>query len=339
MDLAFVFKVPSVLLSVDFEKAFDRVDYAALIDIMTRFNFGNEYITWVKVLFNQFTLRVTNYGYLSDVIKPTRGLFQGNPISSYLFLLIAETLALKIKANKKIERLEFGKIKYLLSQFTDDLNIFLQFKKSAWKALMECFDQFEQFTGMKISYEKTMVYRIGSLRNTNAKFYSTRRTKWTNDPQNVLGVVVSHDYQEYMTLNYEPILEKARAILELLRARSLSLVGKVQVLNSLVSSLFSYKMTVLPKIPDRLTQEINSIIRDFLWDGGKAKIALSKISMLKDYGGLGLANMLNRDRASKAHWPLKVSTKSSLKKLVYRLIDNPLDDLLWQCQLDKKDIK
>ena len=37
---------------------------------------------------------------------------------------------------------------------------------------MGVLDQFSAMTGMKINYDKTQVYRLGSVRNTNAKFYS-----------------------------------------------------------------------------------------------------------------------------------------------------------------------
>ena len=54
----------------------------------------------------------------------------------------------------------------------------------------------------------------------------------------------------------------------------MSLIGKVTVINSLMASLFVYKMQVLPVIDDTLIDQIETIILDFLWQGKKEKIAL-----------------------------------------------------------------
>ena len=64
--------------------------------------------------------------------------------------------------------------------------------------------------------------------------------------------------------------------------RDLSLMGKIQVINALVGSLFMYKMTVLPNVPDKVIQRVESIIKDFIWNGKRAKI---KFEMFKTNKG------------------------------------------------------
>ena len=211
--------------SVDFLKAFDRVNYEALFKIMGYFNFWSTCISWIKLLFHDFVLQMTNNGYLSNEIRPTRGLFQGNPISSYLFLLVAEILAIQLRSHPQIEGVNVRGIKALLSQFADDLDLFLKFKESVWNAVMSVFDKFESLSGMKISYEKTTIYRIGSLRDSNARFYSARKIKWTNEPLNVLGVTVCNGKNECMELNLDPLIKKAKNLLQIWKMRGLSLIG------------------------------------------------------------------------------------------------------------------
>ena len=52
--------------------------------------------------------------------------------------------------------------------------------------------------------------------------------------------------------------------------RDLSLMEKTQVINALIGSLFMYRMTVLPNAPDKVIQEVESIIKDFIWNGKRA---------------------------------------------------------------------
>ena len=42
----------------------------------------------------------------------------------------------------------------LLSQFANDLSLFLKYKESVWQAVMDTFQSFERLTGMKINYDK-----------------------------------------------------------------------------------------------------------------------------------------------------------------------------------------
>ena len=94
-------QLDALLISIDFEKAFDRVEYSSLYKVLRWFNFGEQFIKWVKLLFTDMELCTVNNGYSSEYFTPTRGLFRGNPISSYCFLQIIETFTLRIRANTK----------------------------------------------------------------------------------------------------------------------------------------------------------------------------------------------------------------------------------------------
>ena len=185
LEYTLLSKMPAIIVSIDFEKAFDRVSYNCLWKILRYFRFGEKVIKWIQLLFFNFTLQTINNGQTSDPLVPSRGLFQGNPISSYLFLLIAEILSCNLKANDKIEGIEIKYLRYLISQFAGDMDLFLKFKQKVWQEVMRTLDNFKKSTGMKVSYDKTTIYRIGSIANTNTKFYSAPKIKWTNEPINV----------------------------------------------------------------------------------------------------------------------------------------------------------
>ena len=89
--------MPGVFFAIDFQKAFDRVEYSSLYKIMKWFNFGQNIINWIKLLFTNIKIATLNNGYTSPYCRPTRALFQGNPVASFLFIIVIELLAVQIR--------------------------------------------------------------------------------------------------------------------------------------------------------------------------------------------------------------------------------------------------
>ena len=71
----------------------------------------------------------------------------------------------------------------------------------------------------------------------------------------------------------------------------MTLMGKVLIINTLMASLFVYKLQVLPILNDVMVKQIESIFTDFLWKGKRAKIPLGTMQKAKHEGGLGLVNI------------------------------------------------
>ena len=89
-----------VLLSLDYEKAFDTAEHKFIFECLQLYNFGPDFIKWIKTLYTKSEIYIKNNGYLSGNIHPSRGVKQGCPISAMLFILIVETLAISIRKTK-----------------------------------------------------------------------------------------------------------------------------------------------------------------------------------------------------------------------------------------------
>ena len=62
-----------ILILVDFEKAFDTLDWKFIEKIFELSNFGEFFLTWIKILQNGSKSLVTQNGFLSDPIMLGRG--------------------------------------------------------------------------------------------------------------------------------------------------------------------------------------------------------------------------------------------------------------------------
>ena len=101
-------KIPGLFILIDFENAFDSVSWQFLYSTLALFGFNEVFIKWIKWFNNNITAFVIQCGVLSDPIHIDRGCRQGDAISPYLFLLVAEILNIPIEDNINIRGICVG---------------------------------------------------------------------------------------------------------------------------------------------------------------------------------------------------------------------------------------
>ena len=95
--------LPGTLLMIDFEKAFDSVSWNFIDKTLKYFKFGPSFRRWISVFQNRSISAVSQGGFLSNFFQQGRGCRQGDPTLSYIFLLCAEILSIRIKHNPEIK--------------------------------------------------------------------------------------------------------------------------------------------------------------------------------------------------------------------------------------------
>lgn len=92
IDVCKVYDQNVGILSLDQEKAFDRVDHRFLFSVLKAFGFGEKFIARVSLLYNRASCLVKVGKGLSRPIPVERGIRQGCPISGQLYSLVIEPL-------------------------------------------------------------------------------------------------------------------------------------------------------------------------------------------------------------------------------------------------------
>ena len=93
--------IPGTLIFIDFKKGFDTLEWNYLFNCLEAFNFGSDFIHYVKMFYTNIESCVINNGSPLDYFRLERGVRQGDHLSPYLFLLAVETLAIAIHEKKR----------------------------------------------------------------------------------------------------------------------------------------------------------------------------------------------------------------------------------------------
>ena len=70
---------PAAILSLDQEKAFDRVDWSFLFKTLSKMGFGDSFIKWIRLLYTNPRCAIMVNGHISPFFSSSRGVRQGCP--------------------------------------------------------------------------------------------------------------------------------------------------------------------------------------------------------------------------------------------------------------------
>ncbi|XP_071715046.1 uncharacterized mitochondrial protein AtMg01250-like [Rutidosis leptorrhynchoides] len=118
-----------MLFKVDFEKAFDCLNWNFLMEVMESMGFGAKWRNWIFACLKSASVSILVNGSPTSEFTLKRGIRQGDPLSPFLFIIAAE--GLNILTNAATEKglfkgVEIGEDKVKIShlQYADD-TIFL----------------------------------------------------------------------------------------------------------------------------------------------------------------------------------------------------------------------
>jgi hypothetical protein len=152
-------------VKLDMSKAYDRVEWNFLEATLSKIGFHSSWVSLLMKCVRSVTYRIKVNGELTDVIYPQRGLRQGDPLSPYLFLIVAEGFSSLLHIAEQQGLIEGIKIcptapsvSHLL--FADDSLLLLKADSDNATELQHILNMYEVCSGQVINKEKSTAFSV-----------------------------------------------------------------------------------------------------------------------------------------------------------------------------------
>ncbi|KAG1928992.1 hypothetical protein F2P79_023214 [Pimephales promelas] len=276
--------LPLAILSLDQEKAFDRVSLSFLFKVLERVGFGEGIRAWVRLLYEGAESRVRVNGFLTRSVKQLGGVRQGCPLSPLLYILFIEPLAARLRTWQRFSGLHMpgaGGRCAKVSVYADDMTLFLTSERDFVES-NKIFRDFGEATGAKVNMSKSSVMFVGKWagKGTGTGGYSL-----CENGLKILGVRFFR--QNGAKENWRALVEKIRSKVGFWRTRELSLSGRALVIKADLLPTVNFLAYVFP-IPYNEGRELESLVFSFLWKGGCEMVSRAQVGHDVKQGGRGV---------------------------------------------------
>ncbi|KAJ9538624.1 hypothetical protein OSB04_031357 [Centaurea solstitialis] len=222
-------KRKGMIFKVDFEKAYDTVDWSFLLEGLKNMGFGEKWRKWIKGCLQSSRISVLVNGSQTDEFPMERGLRQGDPLAPFLFLIVSECLHLMIKkAEEKglFKGTKVGKDGVIIShlQYADDVINFGEWEAGNFLNLLKILECFHLGSGLKINLQKSKLYGVGVKLDEVQSWASRLGCGSANLPFIYLGLPVGGSMQKYNA--WQPVIEKTKCKLGKWKAKMISFGGR-----------------------------------------------------------------------------------------------------------------
>lgn len=236
--------VPEVVIELDAEKAFDRVEWGFLFACLKKFGYGPNFISSIKLLYTLPRASVTTNGKRSKYFQLSRGTRQGSPISPLLFALALEPLSLTLQTSLAIDGIHRRGREHRLSLYADDLLLYVSDPVSCAPHIIHSLRRFGVLSGYKLNFSKSECYPVNDLalqiKDGILPF------KLARNGFKYLGINITRDMQSLYQENFCLLFEKVKSDLKKWKPLHLSLAGKVNCIKMNVLPKFLYLFQCIP---------------------------------------------------------------------------------------------
>ena len=278
----------SCILSIDQQKAYDRVSHEWMRKVLKENNFGPNFLKWISILNEGATSKILLNKSLTNEFTLHRGVRQGDVMSPILYILTLEPLLEKIRQDVSITGLHIpNRGTQKLLAFADDTNFFTNDTRSIVN-ILDTFKNFGRASGSLININKTKCMDIGKGVDQDKP----------NDVQTVeqiklLGIFYTNSLNQESKANWDHISKQIESKINKIYYKQSSIFGRAILVNTFIEPKLIYPATSLDPPPEVLNF-FKKATRAFIFKGTIPLIRHDTLIQSKEEGGINLHDIFSK---------------------------------------------
>jgi hypothetical protein len=300
-----------MLIKLDLSKAFDRLSWQYMRSVLESFGFSSLWVDWILKLTSSSFFSILVNGTPSRPFCSTRGIRQGDPLSPFLFIIMAEGLGRYLK-EAVLEGSLDGLPLYNLhpapshSQFVDDTLLMNTPTVREATKLNSILSDFSEASGMLLNLDKSKLYFFNTPVSVQAHLSRLLGIARSSLPSTYLGIPLTGESAK--SISWDSLLLSISNRLNNWTFRPLNIAARLVLLKSVLQALPTYLFTALAA-PSSVIKAIRNLQRNFLWKGNQnnkkwALVGWENLCKPKKLGGLGIRDLgkMNQVMGAKMWW-------------------------------------
>ena len=192
----------AAIITLDQEKAFDKVDREFLFKILQKFGYGPKLIAKIEIIYKDIEAQVKVNGHLT-LFLGGKGRTPRMP-SMILYIILAEVFIQNIEQNDNIKGITVVGREIKVSAFADDTTLYIGDNKSLGYLQTQLL-QFERYTGVKYNRDKRFRMWMGINIGKQSKPLDF---KWNSKKIKILGFIYGQNGKENPIKNWDKVKKK-----------------------------------------------------------------------------------------------------------------------------------
>ncbi|XP_021975310.1 uncharacterized protein LOC110870437 [Helianthus annuus] len=294
---------------IDFEKAYDNINWRFLKLIMKQMNFPDRWCNWIKGVLHSARSSVLVNGSPTFEFNCEKGIRQGDTISPFSFLIVMEGLSSMLRMacdNGMFDGVQLNNDGPIISHllYADDTMVMGKWSQFNFNVLKRILRIFHLCSGLRINLHKSNLFGIGKSVEEIEVCANGMGCRSGVFPFKYLGILVGTNMNRIS--NWDSVVDVFKKRLSSWKASVVSIAGSVILIKLVLESLPSCYF-LLYKAPVTVINKLEVIIKRFLWGRCDEKnkihwVAWDRVTKSIKDGGLGLSKLEDNNYAMLLKW-------------------------------------